>query len=106
MLTRRSFLKLGAISSALLFLPVRHFLRAAAVEEEYKGIIYRGTSDGEIYVSEDQRSTWNRHINLGPQFQVSKIFSNTNDNLHARVDFQGHDFDLVLSADGKKWLVV
>ena len=105
MITRRNFLKLGAISSALLFLPLRQLLKAAAAEAEYQGRIYRGTSDGEIYVSEDQRDTWTRHINLGPLCLVSKIFSRGDDELHAQVDFQGYDFYLLLSPDGKNWLV-
>jgi|GEM_PF-5703642 len=105
MLTRRSFLKLGVVSSALLFFPIRQLLKNAAVEEEYQGRVYRGTSNGEIYVSDDQRNTWNRHINLGPQCLVTKIFSSGNDSLHAQVEFQGNDFTLSLSPDGTKWLV-
>jgi len=106
MITRRDFLKLGAVSTAVLFLPIRHLIQVAVAEQEYKGRIYRGTTDGEIYVSDDQRGTWTRHINLGEQCRISRIFSNTNDDLHARVDFQGYDFDLVLSPNGKDWLVM
>jgi hypothetical protein len=106
MITRRSFLKIGAISSALLFLPAWQLLKRITVEEEYNGRVYRGTEDGEIYVSEDQRSTWTRHINLGAQYLVSKLFSNSNDELEAEVDFEGYAFQLKLAPNGKDWLVI
>jgi hypothetical protein len=104
MITRRSFLKIGAIASALLFVPGWQLLKRAVAEEEYQGRVYRGTDDGEIYVSEDQRSTWTRHINLGSQYLVSRLFSGQNDELQAEVDFQGHAFQLKLAANGKDWL--
>jgi hypothetical protein len=105
MITRRSFLKIGAIASALLFVPAWQLIKRAVVEEEYQGRVYRGTDDGEIYVSEDQRSTWTRHINLGSQYLVSKLFSNSNDELQVEVDFEGYAFQLKLAPNGKDWLV-
>ena len=106
MITRRDFIKVGAISSLFLLLPIGKLLKAAAMEAEFKGRIYRGNSNGEIYVSDDQRNTWNKHINLGGECAISKIFSNTGDSLHAEIDYQGHPFYLSLSLDEKNWMVI
>jgi hypothetical protein len=63
------------------------------------------TRVAEICVSEDQRSTWTQHVDLGPQYLVSKLFPGHNDELQAEVDFQGNAFQLKLASNGNDWLV-
>jgi hypothetical protein len=104
MITRRDFLKIGAVSSLFLALPVNRLLKAVAVEAEFNGRIYRGAPNGEIHVSEDQRNTWNKHIRLAPESVVSNFFPDVSGSLLAEVDYQGHPFYLTLSPDGNKWL--
>lgn len=105
MITRRDFLKLGATSSFFLVFPIGPILNVAAVQSEFKGKIYRGTSNGKIYVSTNHGQTWKKHINLGPKCIVSRIFHGADNILHAQVIYRGHAFDLSLSANGKNWLV-
>jgi len=104
MITRRDFLKIGAAVSLFMLLPVSRLLKHAVVEAEFKGRVYRGTSDGKIYVSEDQRKSWNQHINLGSGCAIANFYPDADKNLHAQVDYQGHPFYLSLAANAKDWL--
>ena len=74
-MNRRDFLKIGALLSTAVLVQVSplgiRFNPPVEVETENK--IYRGSSDGKIFVSKDQRKTWQQHINFGPQFSVQEL---------------------------------
>ena len=107
-MNRRDFLKIGALLSTAVLVQVSPlgFRFNPPVEVETENKIYRGSSDGKIFVSKDQRKTWQQHINFGPQFSVQELGKNQAGQVHTKLGFDIYDIDLVLSDDQTQWKTV
>jgi hypothetical protein len=104
-MNRRDFLKAGAVFSAAVLVPlnVAGSLAGSPAEVRYADQLYRGTSDGEIYVSEDEGQTWKLHTSFGADLSVLHLWVNFWGQLQARLGIAGHSFDLSLAKDGRIW---
>lgn len=104
-MNRRDFLKIGAILSAVLVVQISPLgLRLnPPVEVEAENGIYRGTSDGKIYVSRDERKAWQLHTNFGPAFSILNLDKNSEGQVQARLGLDRHDIHLTLSTDNIRW---
>jgi hypothetical protein len=65
--------------------------------------MYRGTSRGEIYTSQDRGLTWSLHTRLGEHYAITSMNSRSNGRVFADVDYQGRSFQLALGKSGKFW---
>jgi len=104
-MNRREFIKLGGLTSLSLFLNFKPLEKLAAlpVEIAAQGKVYRGTSDGKIFISEDGGKTWRLHTNLGSMCSIQKFFIDSGNQLKAQVGYQNHSFQLALHKNGKLW---
>ena len=109
-MNRREFLKLSGMMSAFVFVslsPANMFAQppaqtdAAAVGSK----LYRGTRDGNIYVSQNGGKSWKLHTGFGPNCPILGISVAANGQPVASVGFKQHSFRMVLSKDGKVWRV-
>ncbi len=106
-MNRRDFLKVSGTAALLLSFPIWKFTEyfILPVEAEFNGRVFRGTRDGEIHISEDQKQTWKKQVGFGPQYSVTRMFTDINGRLTIQMEFQNRHFDLTLSEDGTAWLV-
>jgi hypothetical protein len=107
-MVRRDFLKLTGLLSAALFVQVNPLGKTVSlpVEVESQGTIYRGSSDGKIYISANKGKTWQVHTNFGSEFSILGLATSLWGQVHAQVGFAGHSFDLALIDNGKIWKTV
>lgn len=107
-MNRRDFLKVGGVTALLLSVPVwkltEHFFVFPVAE--FKGRFFRGTPNGEIHISADQKQTWQKQAGFGPELAIRELFLQGNGRLTAKVEYRGWSFNLSLSEDEKDWLVV
>ena len=75
------------------------------MEIEFQGRYFRGTDDGEIHVSNNDKQSWTKQSGFGSQFSVHKLFTDIYGQLNAEMEFQGFYFNLVLAEDGSVWRV-
>jgi hypothetical protein len=104
-MNRRDFLKLGGLASLALAFPtwkLGEFVFASA-QAQYRDRVYRGTSDGEIHVSEDMGQSWRKQLGFGQQYSISKMYTGFDGRLCAQLEYQGQDFQLSLAGDGSSW---
>jgi hypothetical protein len=108
MITRRDFLKLSGLLSAAMFVTSAPWLdfKSKPVEVEFKGRLYRGTTDGKIYVSEDHGQTWSLHSQFGTHLSISDLYADFRHRLVAVLECQGHDFKLTLLQDARTWKTI
>ena len=66
---------------------------------------FRGTTEGEILVTEDGGGTWKQHARFGSDCAVLNINQNATD-ITAYLRGQGGEFTLRLSPDGKYWVSI
>jgi hypothetical protein len=105
---RRDFLKIGGLVSAALWVsigPLGHIAKLP-VELGVRNILYRGTLDGNIHISEDAGKTWRLHTRFGHEYFVQNLFVDMSEQVHAQMGFAGRSFDLVLAQDGRNWKTV
>jgi hypothetical protein len=105
---RRDFLKISGVTTLLLSFPAWKLAEyiLLPVEAEFKGRFFRGTHDGDIYVSSDQKQTWEKQAGFSSQYSIRKMFTDDNGQLNAEMEFQNMHFNLVLSEDQTVWRVV
>jgi hypothetical protein len=105
---RRDFLKLSGLLSAAVFMRFNSVSKAVSlpVEAEAKGQLFRGTSDGRIYVSTNQGRDWQLHTNFGSHVSVYSLASRHKDQIQAGLELANHSFELALAPDGKRWRTV
>ena len=104
-MNRRDFLKVGAVLSAAVLVPlnVAGSLAGSLTEVRHGDRLYRGTSEGELYMSEDEGQTWNLHTSFGSGLSVEHLWVNFWGQLQARLGIAGHSFELSLAKEGKIW---
>ncbi len=104
-MNRRDFLKLGGLASLSLFLSFKPLEQLSSLPAEMaaQGKVFRGTSDGKIFISEDGRMTWRLHTNLGSMYSIQKFFNDSSNQVKAQVGYQNHSFQLTLHKNGKLW---
>jgi hypothetical protein len=107
-MNRRDFLKVGGLTTLLLSLPIYKLTEyyLAPLEIEFKGRFFRGTRDGEIHVSTDQKKTWKKQAGFGSQYSVNNLFTDRSGRLNAEMKFADMNFNLVLADDGSVWRVM
>jgi hypothetical protein len=105
-MNRRDFLKMGLASASLLFIPIpfKSFPKIP-VQAAAQGKMFRGTSSGDVHVSEDGGKTWKLHTRFGHEFPILDMVSDRKDQLSLQLGYQSHSFRLALSKNGKNWLV-
>jgi hypothetical protein len=104
---RRDFLKITGLASSSLFLvssPFKAFLKFP-VHTVAKGKMYRGTSDGEVHVSDDGGKTWKVHVRFGPECPILGLYTDRQEQVFLQAGYKYHSFRLVLAQNGKDWLV-
>ena len=104
---RRDFLKITGLASSSLFLvssPFKAFLKFP-VQTVARGKIYRGTSDGEVLVSEDGGKNWKLHTRFGPECPIIGLYTDRQDQVYLQAGYKYHSFRLALAKNGKDWLV-
>jgi len=104
-MNRRDFLKIGALLSTALIVQISPLgIRLnLPVEVEAENKIYRGTPDGKIYVSEDERKTWQQHTNFGSLFSIQDLSKNLSGQIQAKLGFGEYDIHLTLSENNYQW---
>jgi uncharacterized protein (DUF1501 family) len=106
-MNRRDFLKIGGLVSTALLFQISPAVKAASAglpaEAMMQGLIYRGTKDGNIYVSRDSGKTWQLQTSFGKQYAVRSFYVDLRNNLVAVMDYLGHTFRLVLSKKDAMW---
>ena len=107
-MNRRDFLKVGGVTLTALSIPVWKLVKHVLdfPEAEFNGMVYRGTPDGEIFTSMDERQTWQKQTAFGADKPIRALSTGADGRLKATLKFQHWDFDLTLSENGKDWLVV
>ena len=107
-MNRRDFLKVGAIVSAAVLAPlnVAGSLASHPLEVRHGDQLYRGTSDGKIYVSEDAGQTWKLHTSFGSSLSILHLWVNLWGHLQARLGLGGHSFELTLAREGRIWRTI
>jgi hypothetical protein len=107
-MVRREFLKLTGLLSAVLFIQMNALGKATflPVEVESQGKLFRGTSDGKIYVSANQGKHWQLHTNFGSEFSIFDLATDYKEQVHAQLAFTGYSFGLALDHDGKNWRTI
>ncbi len=102
---RRDFLKLGSLLSLALVAPINPLskLSGFAVETEAQGLLYRGTHDGEVYVSKDAGGTWQLHTRFGADCAITRLSVGAGQRVVARIEYLGHPFYLSLGPDTRAW---
>ena len=106
---RRDFLKLSGLLSAALLVqvhPVEKMVSSIPIEVAAGGKLYRGTSDGKIFVSANAGRDWQMHTNFGSHVSVFSLTTNHRDQVHAQLGFAHHSFELALSPDQRIWKTV
>jgi len=105
---RRDFLKLGGLFSALFFLQLGPLGKIPSVfnQVEAHGCIFRGTAEGQIYVSEDQGKTWRLHTRFDPELSITQLTVDSQERVVASLEYRGHDFRLSLSNPKDNWKTV
>jgi hypothetical protein len=106
-MNRRDFLKVSSLFSAALFIqvgPLSSKARTQPIELEYKGMLFRGTRDGEIHVSYDSGQTWQLHTRLGTECSITSIFMDWSQRVHTQIAFADRSFDLVLAKGNRYWV--
>jgi hypothetical protein len=106
-MNRRDFLKIAGLASTSLFLyssPLKNILKFP-VETVALGKIFRGTSDGEIHVSEDGGKTWKLHTRFGSECPILGLNTDRHGQVNLQAGYKYYSFRLALSKNGKDWLV-
>jgi len=104
-MNRRDFLKIGALLTTALIVQISPLgiKINPPVEVEAENKIYRGSQDGKIYVSEDERKTWRAHTNFGSLFSILDLSKNLSGQVQAKLGFGEHDIHLTLSENNIQW---
>ena len=104
-MNRRDFLKLSISASVFTLLSLNPITALAQqpVEAAAFGKTYRGTRDGNIYVSSNRGKSWKLHSGFGKSYTILGISTGRDGQLHAQLGFKGHSFRITLSKDGKTW---
>jgi hypothetical protein len=104
---RREFLKLGSFVPAYFYLSAAGLFSLPHFEPEINalGKIYKGTLDGKIYTSEDSGKTWQLQYKLGSANSILKFSAGADHRLNVLAMNNAHTFSLVLSSNGKAWLL-
>jgi hypothetical protein len=102
---RRDFLKLSGLLSAAALMPFNSLAKAVSspAEVDVQGRLYRGTSDGKIFISPDAGKTWQLHTNFGSDFSIVHLGLNFWGELEAQLGFAGNSFEVALGKNGKAW---
>jgi hypothetical protein len=104
---RREFLKLTGLASSSLFLvssPFKAVLKFP-VQVAAQGKLFRGTSDGEVHVSEDGGKTWKLHTRFGSEYPILGLNTDPQGQVNLQAGYEYRAFRLFLSKNGKDWLV-
>lgn len=105
---RRDFLKLGSLFSLSMLMPLNTLSRQLGmpVEAQAHGLSYRGTRDGDVYVSKDAGLTWQLHTRFGSGFSIVDLKAGAREQLLARIEYVGHDFGLSLAPNSHTWMTM
>ncbi len=105
---RRDFLKLGSLFSLSMLMPLNALSRLPnpQIEAETRGLLYRGTWDGDILVSEDAGATWRLHTRFGSDCSITRLSLGARQQVVARIEYRGYPFFVVLAPNSKNWLTM
>jgi hypothetical protein len=106
-MNRREFLKLGGVVPAYFFLSASGLFSLPQFEPQIKalGKTFKGTLDGKIYTSADSGKTWQLQYKLGSSNAIIKFTTSVDNKLYLQAMNHTHAFSLVLSPNGKSWLL-
>ena len=104
-MVRRDFLKLSGLFSAALAVQIQSLpkLPSLPLEVVFKGKVYRGTSDGKIYVSSDAGKSWSLHSGFGSDTAITGLSVDNRKRLVALLTYQGYDFRIFLAPQAQAW---
>jgi len=104
-MNRREFLKLGGVVSTVMLVgsQLAGSLADRFVEAQVGDLVYRGTNDGRVYLSENAGETWQIHTNFGDEFSIVEMAADPHQNLQAELGFAGYSFQLTLDPNSKIW---
>jgi len=99
---RRDFLKWSGMAVGVLVLsPVLPKLSSRMPEVEFNGAIIRGTRDGKILASTDNRASWTQWMDFGGMIEVINLQNNIGQ-ITATLFLGEHKFE-VRSDNGSVW---
>lgn len=104
---RRDFLKVSGLASSSLFLvssPFKSMLKFP-VQVVVKGKIFKGTPEGDVFVSEDAGRTWKLHARFGSDCPILDLYVDHNGQVALQAGYKLYSFRLFLAKNGKDWLV-
>lgn len=106
-MNRRDFLLVTGLGSVSLFLssgPFKTVLKFP-VQVAAQGKLFRGTSSGEVQVSEDGGNTWKLHTRFGSEYPILGLNTDRQGQVNLQAGYKYRSFRLVLAKNGKDWLV-
>lgn len=107
-MNRRAFLTLAgglSLGAVVAFTPVGRLL-GLPVELQLGDQRFRGTPDGKVLVVSSKGEEWDLHTNFGPDFSILELRAHSSGNLHAKLEYMGHSFELALEPHGTVWRTV
>ena len=106
-MNRREFLKLGGIVPAYFFLSASGLSSLPQFEPQIKalGKTFKGTLDGKVYTSVNSGKTWQLQNKLGSSNAILKFTIGADHRLYLQAMNHTHTFSLVLSSNGKSWML-
>jgi hypothetical protein len=107
-MNRREFLKVGSVFSAAFFLtfgPIKGISKLS-VEAIQRGKIYRGTSDGKVFVSENGGKSWRLQTSFGPEYSITDIIAGKDGQVYLQLGYQFRSFHLKLADKEDFWETV
>lgn len=105
LMNRRDFLKVSAVVSAAVLVPLQaaSHLATRFVEVRHGDQLYRGAPDGQIHVSDDAGQTWRLHTDFGSDLSIQHLGVNLWGQLQAQLGIAGHSFDLIFVKEASVW---
>jgi len=107
-MNRREFIKLSAITAAVVISNAGHFARVITSPAQVRvgDKIFKGSQDGKILTSQDSGKTWQVHALFGEEVSVMDLTMDDSDQVYAQMGFRGFIFHLKLTQDGRNWVSV
>src|SRR5262249_36546824 len=96
---------IGTLVSAAVLAPlnIAGSLAGPLTQVRHGDQLYRGTPDGETYLSKDEGQTWPLHTSFDSDLSVLHLWVNLWGQLQAGLGIAGNSFELALAKEDRIW---